>query len=128
MIKMEKVTIMEQINAISFEGLTEDQFDFLVERARKSVRKASAKKGMTKDQKEKAEVKAHIYAVLVKDGAMTATAIGNALGISCQKTSALLKQMVEDGEVAKVKDGKATVFSALPADEVDEGEDEGETE
>lgn len=126
MIIMEKVTIMEQINAISFEGLTKDQFDFLVERARKSVRKASAKKGMTKAQKENAEVKARIFAVLVKDGAMTATAVGNALGISCQKASALLKQMVDEGEVAKAKDGKATVFSALPVDEVDE--DEGEAE
>ena len=121
MIIMEKVTIMEQINAISFEGLTEDQFDFLVERARKSVRKASAKKGMTKAQKENAEVKARIFAVLVKDGAMTATAVGNALDISCQKASALLKQMVEDGEVAKAKDGKATVFSAIAEDE-DEAE------
>ena len=121
MIIMEKVTIMEQINAIAFEGLTKDQFDFLVERARKSVRKASAKKGMTKGQKENVEVKARIFDALANDGAMTATAVGNALDISCQKASALLKQMVDEGEVVKAKDGKATVFSVV-------AEDEGEAE
>ena len=101
MMKMEKVTIMEH--------------------ARKSVRKASAKKGMTKAQKENAEVKIRIFDALDEKGAMTATAVGNEIGISCQKASALLKQMVEDGEVVKAKDGKATVFSVV-------AEDEGEAE
>lgn len=110
---MEKMTINERINGICFEGLTKEDFDFLVERARKSVRKATARKGLTKVQKENVGIKADILAVLEERGALTATAVGEALGISCQKASALLKQMVDNGEVVKAKDGKATVFSAV---------------
>lgn len=122
----EKMTLMDQINAIAFEGLTEDQFDFLVDRARKSVRKASAKKGMTKAQKENVGIKAEILDVLASaDAGMTATAIGNALGVSCQKASALLAQMVDDGDVVRTKEGKANVFT-LQVEDTDE--DETETE
>lgn len=121
MMKMEKVTIMERIDGIAFEGLTEEDFNFLVERARKSVRKGGTRKGLTKAQKENVGIKADILAVLEEKGALTATAVGNELAISCQKASALLKQMVDNGEVVKAKDGKATVFSAV-------AEDEGEAE
>ena len=118
MMIMEKVTIMEQINAISFEGLTEDQFNFLVERARKSVRKGGTHKGLTKAQKENEEFKDKILEILVENGAMTATQVGAEFGWSgSQKASALLKQMVDTGKVVKAKDGKVTVFSAVAEDE-----------
>lgn len=110
---MEKMTINERINSINYEGLTQEDFDFLIERARKSIRKASIRRGPTKTQKENVGIKADILAVLEERGALTATAIGDALGISCQKASALLKQMVDNGEVVKAKDGKATMFSAV---------------
>ena len=38
---MTKTTITERINGIAFDTLTEDDFNFLVERALKSVRKAN---------------------------------------------------------------------------------------
>jgi DNA-binding transcriptional regulator GbsR (MarR family) len=41
---------------------------------------------------------------------MTATEIGSALAISCQKASALLSQMVKAEVVRKEKDGKVTRF------------------
>lgn len=115
MMKMEKVTIKERINGIAYEGLTAEDFEFLKERALKSIRKANpnAVRKPTKTQKENVGIKADILAVLEERGALTATAIGEALGISCQKASALLKQMVDNGEVAKAKDGKATMFSAV---------------
>ena len=122
MMKMEKVTIKERINGIAFEGLTVEDFEFLKERALKSVRKATARKGLTKAQKENEGIKATIAETLAgAEKALTATEVGNALGISCQKASALLKQMVDAGEIAKAKDGKATVFSAIAEDE-DEAE------
>ncbi len=113
MMKMEKVTIMERINGIAFEGLTEEDFNFLVERARKSVRKGGTRKGLTKAQKENVGIKADILAILEEKVGLTATQVGNELAISCQKASALLKQMVENGEVVKDKDGKATLFFAV---------------
>lgn len=122
MMKMEKVTIKERINGIAFEGLTVEDFEFLKERALKSVRKATARKGLTKAQKENEGIKATIADTLAgAEKALTATEVGNVVGISCQKASALLKQMVDAGEIAKAKDGKATVFSAIAEDE-DEAE------
>ena len=111
---MEKVTIKERINGIAFENLTAEDFEFLKERALKSVRKPSEHKGLTKAQKENEGIKATIAETLADaEKAMTATEVGNAIGISCQKASALLKQMVEAGEIAKAKDGKATVFAPI---------------
>jgi len=49
--------------------------------------------------------------VLADSEGMTATAVGKAVNISVQKASALLKQMVDSGEVVKAKDGKATIFT-----------------
>lgn len=105
---MTKTTITEQVNAIAFDTLTEEQFNFLKERALKSVRKGSPKKGLTKVQKENEGIKAQMVEVLGEG--LTATDAGKAVGISVQKASALLKQMVDAGEVVKVKDGKATIF------------------
>ena len=108
---MEKVTIKERINGIAFEGLTVEDFEFLKERALKSVRKASPHKGLTKAQKENEEFKDKIVEILFNKGAMTATQVGAEFGWSgSQKASALLKQMVEAGEVVKEKSGKVTLF------------------
>ena len=128
MMKMaEKMTIMEQINAISYEGLTEEQFDFLVDRAKRSVRPAHAKKGLTKTQKENLGIKQEILNILASaDAGMTATAVGNTLEISCQKASALLKQMVDDGYVIKGKADKAIIFTLPETEEEEEVEEEEE--
>ena len=91
---MEKMTITERINGIAYETLTEEDFNFLVERALKSVRKSNGVRKPTKNQVANEGLKADIV---------------NALGEG-QKASALLKQLVDAGEVVKVKDGKATIF------------------
>lgn len=108
---MTKTTITEQINAIAFDTLTEEQFNFLVERALKSVRKSNGERKPTKVQKENEGIKAQMLEVLADSEGMTATAVGKAVDISVQKASALLRQMVLDGEVVKAKDGKATIFT-----------------
>lgn len=105
---MTKTTITEQINAIAYDSLTEEQFNFLVERALKSVRKGSPRKGLTKTQKENENIKGTLLETLGEG--LTATDAGKAVGISVQKASALLKQLVDAGEVVKEKDGKATIF------------------
>ena len=106
------MTIKERINGIAFENLSAEDFEFLKERALKSIRKPSERKGLTKAQKENEGIKATIAETLADaEKAMTATEVGNALCISCQKASALLKQMVDAGTVTKAKEGKATVFT-----------------
>lgn len=105
---MEKMTITERINGIAYETLTEEDFNFLVERALKSVRKSNGVRKPTKNQLENDVIKAEFSNILGEG--MTATDAGKAVNISVQKASALLKQMVDAGEVVKVKDGKATIF------------------
>ena len=105
---MTKTTITEQINAIAFDTLTEEQFAFLVERALKSVRKSTGERKPTKTQVANEGLKAEILGILGEG--MTATDAGKAVDISVQKASALLKQMVDAGEVVKFKEGKVTLF------------------
>jgi Fic family protein len=105
---MEKMTITERINGIAYESLTEEDFNFLVERALKSVRKSNGVRKPTKNQVANEGLKADIVNALGEG--LTATDAGKAVGISVQKASALLKQLVDAGEVVKEKDGKATIF------------------
>lgn len=111
---MTKTTITEQVNAIEFATLTEEQFNFLKERALKSVRKSSKSTGErkpTKMQVENEGYKAEILKVLADSEGMTATQVGTAFGwTGSQKASALLKQLVEAGQVTKSNEGKAIIF------------------
>ncbi len=122
------MTLTEQINAIAYEGLTEENFQFLKERALKSVRKNSGtgKRGLTKTQKDNVGYKEKIVALLVEQGGMTATQVGEKLGWKgSQKASALLGQLVKEGKVNRTEEGRVTLFTAV---EVEEEEEEGEDE
>ena len=105
---MTKTTITERINSINFDTLTEDDFNFLVNRALKSVRKASGDRKPTKNQIANEGLKDEILGILGEG--LTATDAGKAVGISVQKASALLKQMVAANEVIRVTEGKQTLF------------------
>jgi len=75
------------------------------------TRKASAKSGPTKAQVANETVKSDILSLLeANDTSMRATALAEGMGISVQKTTALLRQMVMDGAVDRVQTGKVTTF------------------
>ena len=73
------------------------------------AKRGSGKHGLTKTQKENVELKTRI-AEVIGDGALSATEVGAEMGLTCQKVSALLKQMVDDEVIVRVKDGKAIRF------------------
>lgn len=75
------------------------------------AKKHGAKSGPTKTQLENDTHKSNIVALLTESEPMKATAIGNALGLSVQKASALLRQLVATSEVERVESGKDTFFS-----------------
>ena len=80
------------------------------------LEKKSAKSGQTKTQKENAEILVKIKAALVEVGkAVTITELQAASAemaeYSCQKLSALLKKLVENGEVVKTTEKKKSYFS-----------------
>ena len=104
-----KMTYAEAID-IAIEALGEcDASVRLAALKAQLAKRGSGKKGLTKTQKENVEVKARIAEIL-GEGEMSATEIGKELGFTCQKVSALLKQMIEAEEVVKVKEGKAILF------------------
>ena len=75
---------------------------------------SSGEKKPTKIQRENEDLKVKILEMLGEEvEGMTATEIGSALAVTCQKASSLLSQMGTekgDGRVRKVKEGKVTRF------------------
>lgn len=72
---------------------------------------SGALKKPTKTQNENEQFKVKIVDFLTEEvDGMTATEVGSALGVTCQRASAILNQMVKNEVVAKVKEGKVTRF------------------
>jgi hypothetical protein len=107
----------ENINA-DLKAFAQSEIDKL------DARNDKRKNTQTKAQKENEGVMDTIIDTLVTNGAMVASEIGSALGISTQKASALCKLLVE-GKRLKVEDvkikNKGTVkqYSAIVAEESD---------
>ena len=75
------------------------------------AKRGSGKKGLTKTQKEGLELMERIIEVVADaDEGVTATEAGAAVGVTCQRASALLKKLVEDERVRKEKVGKQVRF------------------
>ena len=91
-------------------------------------KRAKAKSAQTKNQKENEGIKAKILEVLFVDTGMTATEVGNELGISVQKASALLNQMAKAGTIVKVIDKKKSLFALPEAETLDVEGDEADSE
>ena len=64
----------------------------------------------TKTQRENAEMKEDIFAYVSENGAKRAGEVAVYFGVSGQKASALLNQLVKDGNLEKVTEKKVTYF------------------
>ena len=109
-----KMTKVEMFNAIkAVEGLTQDMRDF-IDHEIELLEKKSANKKATKTQEENVEIKAIIKSVLTSEGA-TVTEIqakdATLSNLSNQRVSALLRQMIDAGEVIKTTDKKKSYFA-----------------
>ena len=121
---MEKLTYAQAID-MAIEGKVDEAVIEKLEALKVQLAKrGSGKHGLTKTQKEGLGLMERIVEALADtaDG-MTATEVGDAVGIKCQRASALLKKLVEDERVRRDKQGKQVRFYL--ADEV-EVEVEGE--
>jgi DNA-binding Lrp family transcriptional regulator len=112
---------------LAVEGIAEDVRTHATEGIAKLDAKNSKRKNtQTKTQKENEPIKASIVALLTENGAMVASEIATAIGISTQKASALCKQLVGEGILTegevKVKN-KGTVKQYSVAEGGDGGED-----
>lgn len=108
-----KMTYAEAINLAIEGNLNEEAIERLNALKEQLAKRNSsgALKKPTKTQRENEEFKVKIVDMLKEDvDGMTATEIGSALAVTCQKASAILSQMVKAETVVKVKEGKVTRF------------------
>ena len=118
---MTKVTKAEMFAMIKeVEGVKENQamVDF-IDHELELLAKKSANKKPTKTQEENEGIKAEILGVLTNEG-MTVTEIQSKSetlgGLSNQRVSALLRQLVDAEKVVKVVDKKKSYFSLAVAE------------
>ena len=87
------------------------------------IEKKAANKKSTKTQEENKGIKSVILDTLASIGSGTITDIQNANSdlakLSNQKVSALVRQLMETGEVVKTTDKKKSIFSLATVDEVE---------
>ena len=120
--KMTKVEMFNAINAkLNGEDISVSIDDMVafIDHEIELINKKSATKKATKTQQENVEIKAVIKSVL-SDTGMTVTDIqkqnDTLASLSNQRVSALLRQMVEAGEVVKTTDKKKSYFALASAE------------
>lgn len=85
------MTITERINSIDFDSMTSEDFEFLKERALKSVRKTAPKKE-SKARKENAKFAEQVDKLAGDKGYVTINEVQLALGLQTpQKAQAIVK-------------------------------------
>ena len=114
-----KLTYVSTINAIltaiqnqSFEGITADHVEKLIALGQSLEKRNTSKSDKpTKKQTENAEVKDAILSKLSSTEGKRCGDIAAEVGISGQKCSALLSQLVKTGEVVKTEDKRVALFT-----------------
>jgi len=120
--KMTQKDYFNEIIALAQENGRDDLVAFCNDRIEKLGRKTSSKKP-TKTQVENDGIKVTILTVLTElDAPATATAIATdpRVNVSNQKVSALLRQLIESGEVVKTTDKGRSYFSLASTEDAEE--------
>ena len=122
---MATITAKAALSAIVEAAISPEVTEWAVAQLAGLERKAASKtaKAAEKAAAEAAPVIAAIAGVLASGEVMTASAIGEAVGISTQKATAMLRKMVASGEVVtsevKGKSGKVKGYALTEAESVE---------
>lgn len=109
-----KMTYAVAIDNALAGNLTDEVVERLHDLQAQLAKRGSGHKGLTKTQKENEVLKNQILENLRAEvDGMTATEVGNSINVTCQKASAILRQMVEAEIVRKDKVGKVVRFFAV---------------
>ena len=109
-----KMTYAVAIDNALAGNITDEVVERLNDLKAQLAKRGSGHKGLTKTQKENEVLKNQILENLKAEvDGMTATEVGQSIGATCQKASAILRQMVEGGTVRKDKVGKVVRFFAV---------------
>lgn len=115
MTKLTKKEMFEMLKGVAGVAENADMVAF-IDHEIELLNKKSANKKATKTQEENVGIKAEIMAVLTADGATVSdiqTKSATLSALSNQRVSALLRQLVESGKVAKTVDKKKSYFSLV---------------
>jgi predicted Rossmann fold nucleotide-binding protein DprA/Smf involved in DNA uptake len=119
---MTKVTIADKFDALadyiqngenSIFPTPEDAIEFINDRKEKAMKKSDNRKP-TAQQKENEGFKENILDVLTSEGKTVSEIIAmsdDLSGLTNQRVSALLRQLVLAGKVVKTKEGKKSLFT-----------------
>jgi Fic family protein len=111
--KMTKIQMFNAIKAVAEVSANADMVAF-IDHEIDLIEHKSANKKATKTQVENEGIKAEILYVLTNEGATVTDIQGKSEvlgGLSNQRVSALLRQLVESGAVVKTVDKKKSFFS-----------------
>lgn len=101
-----------EVNGLIDAAEATDHREFIAHEVELLTKKANGPKGKTKEQVANDKVKADMVALLTESGeAMKSSEVAASLGISVQKSTSLLTQLVKGEVVTREKDGKDTWFS-----------------
>ena len=113
--KMTKKDMFNAIKAVEGVAMNEDMVAFIDHEIELLDKKSSNKKA-TKTQEENVGIKEEIKSVLTLEGATVTEIQGKSdklAGLSNQRISALLRQMIASGEVVKSTDKKKSYFALV---------------
>lgn len=107
---MTKMTYAQAID-FALNGTVNDEVKEKLEALKVQLSKrSSSKKSLTKTQKENEVLKEDMFAFVSENGQKRASEVAVYFGISGQKASALLKQLVDGGRLEKVMEKKVAFF------------------
>lgn len=107
---MTKMTYAMAIDSAINGNVTEEVREKLEALKGQLAKRNSGNRKPTKTQRENEGLKESILAYLEENGVKRASEVGEAFDISGQKASALLKQLVDCGAVAKYAEKRVTYF------------------
>ena len=107
--KMTYVNAIENAINGTVDAATKERLQELIVSLNKRNKKSGERKP-TKTQRENEALKEDIFAYVSENGAKRASEVGVYFGISGQKASALLNQLVDAGRLEKVSEKRVTYF------------------
>ena len=107
---MTKMTYSVAIDNALAGNLTDEVVERLHDLQTQLAKRGSGKKSLTKTQKENEVLKEDMFAFVSENGQKRASEVAVYFGISGQKASALLKQLVDGGRLEKVMEKKVAFF------------------
>lgn len=110
---MTKMTYVQAINMVLEGNMNDEVAERLTALRETLVKRNGATRKPTKAQIENEELKAQMIQFFEGNDPQTASNVAVEFGITCQKATALLKQLVDNGKLEKFAEKRVTYFKEV---------------